>query len=58
MEIVKVIGIGFITLIVTIILKEYKKDFAIFAVLIGGALIIYFSMDKLIRNYQFYKRIS
>ncbi len=47
MEIVKIIGIGFITLIVTIILKQYKKEYAIFPVLIGGAIIIFFSMHMI-----------
>ena len=51
MDIIKIIGIGFITLIVTIILKEYRRDFAIYAILIGGALILYFCMDTLRRNY-------
>ena len=55
MEIVKIIGVGFITLIITIILKEYRKDFAIFAVLIGGAIILYFSFNTLNRNNKFYK---
>ena len=45
MDIVKVIGIGFLTLIITIILKEYKKEYAIYAVLIGGLIIIFYSMD-------------
>ena len=39
MEVIKIIGVGFITLIITILLKEYRKDFAIFAVLIAGAII-------------------
>lgn len=47
MEIIKIIGVGFITLIITIILKEYRRDFAIFSVLIGGAIILYFSFDML-----------
>ena len=50
MEIIKIIGIGIITLIITIILKEYRKDFAIFSVLIGGALILYYSLGTLKRN--------
>ena len=49
MEIIKIIGVGFITLIVTIMLKEYRKDFAIFSVLIGGAIILYISLDTLTR---------
>ena len=46
-DIIKIIGIGFITLIVTLILKEYKKDFAIYASLIGGMLIIFLMIDYL-----------
>lgn len=46
-DIIKIIGIGFITLIVTLILKEYKRDFAIYASLIGGMLIIFLMIDYL-----------
>ncbi len=49
MEIIKIIGVGFITLIITIMLKEYRKEFALFAVLIGGAIILWISMDALKR---------
>ena len=34
-------------MIITIILKEYKRDFAIYAEIIGGAIILYFSIDYL-----------
>ena len=47
MDIVKIIGIGFITLFITILLKEYKKDFAIYAVLIGGVIILSYSFKYL-----------
>ena len=47
MDIVKIIGIAFITLIFTIILKEYRKDFAIYVVLVGGALILFYSMNTI-----------
>lgn len=47
MEIVKIIGIGFLTLIITIMLKEYKKEYAIYAVLIGGAIILFYSMGTI-----------
>ena len=46
-DIIKIIGIGFVTLIVTLILKEYKKDFAIYASLIGGMLIIFLMINYL-----------
>ena len=43
MEVIKIIGIGFLTLMVTIILKENKKEYAIYSVLIGGAIILLYS---------------
>ena len=45
MEIIKIIGVGLITLVVTIILKEYRKELAIYPVLIGGIIILFFSLD-------------
>lgn len=47
MNIVKIIGIGFITLIITIMLREYKREYAFFASLIGGILIILMSIESL-----------
>ena len=44
-DIIKIIGIGFISLIIIVILKEYKRDFAVYAELIGGAIILYFCID-------------
>lgn len=46
-DIIKIIGIGFVTLIITIMLKEYRKDFAIYASLIGGMLIVFLMIDYL-----------
>ena len=40
MDVIKIIGVGIITLIITIILKEYKKEYYIYAILIGGAIIL------------------
>lgn len=47
MEIVKIIGIGLISLIIIIILKQYKPDFAIYISILAGAIILLFVMDKL-----------
>lgn len=58
MEIIKIIGIGFLTLITTIILKEYRKEYAIYAVLIGGAIIIFYSMDTISSIINFINGIS
>lgn len=46
-DILKIVGTGFISLIIVVILKEYKKDFAIYAELVGGAILLYFSIDYL-----------
>lgn len=58
MEIIKIIGIGFLTLIITIILKEYRKDYAIFAVIIGGSIILFFSIDILENIIYFIDKLS
>lgn len=47
MEIIKIIGIGLISLIIIIILKQYKPDFAIYISILAGAIIILLVMDKL-----------
>lgn len=47
MEIVKVIGVGLTALILIIILKQYKPEFAIYASLIAGAIILFMVMGKL-----------
>lgn len=46
MEIIKIIGIGLIALIVIIILRQYRPEFAVYASLIAGALILLLAMDK------------
>jgi len=40
LDIVKIIGIGLISLIIIIILKQYKPEFAIYVSLLAGILII------------------
>ncbi len=47
MEMVKIIGVGFLGLITTVILKEYKKEYAIYASLICGSLILLYSMGTI-----------
>lgn len=47
MEIIKIIGIGLLSLIVIIILKQYRPEFAVYASLIAGSLILLIAMDKL-----------
>lgn len=47
MEIVKIIGIAFLALIIVIILKQYKPEFAIYASILAGSVILFISMGKL-----------
>ena len=47
MDVIKIIGIGLLTLIIIIILKQYKPEFVIYVSLIAGALILFLVMDKL-----------
>ena len=47
MEIIKIIGIGLIALIIIILLKQYKPEFAVYVSLIAGALILILAIDKL-----------
>jgi len=57
-DIVKIIGTGFISLIVIVILKEHKKDFAVYAELIGGAIILVILIDYLKDIVDFVKGLS
>lgn len=47
MEIIKIIGIGLISLIIIIIIKQYRPEFAIYISIVAGILIITISLDKL-----------
>lgn len=47
MEIIKIIGIAFIALIIIIMLKQYRPEYAIFISILTGILILFFVMDRL-----------
>lgn len=49
MEIIKIIGIGLVSLIIVILLKQYKPEFAIYISLLTGVLILVLVADKLTR---------
>ncbi len=55
MDIVKIIGIGIISLIIIILLKQHKPEFAIYVSIIAGILILVLVMDKLLRDCKFNK---
>ena len=47
MDIVKIIGVGLISLIIIIIVRQYKPEFTLYVSLLAGAIILVFIMDKL-----------
>ena len=47
MDIIKIIGIGLISLILIIILRQYKPEFVIYVSLIAGALILTLVFSKI-----------
>lgn len=47
MEILKIIGIALIAVIIIILLKQYRPEFAIYISLLTGVLILMLVMDKL-----------
>ena len=47
MEVVKIIGIALIALIIIILLKQYRPEFAIYISLLTGVLILVLVMDRL-----------
>lgn len=47
MEVIKIIGIGLIALIIIILLKQYKPEFAIYISLLTGVLILLLVVNEL-----------
>lgn len=46
-EVIKIIGIGIIGLILIIVIKQYRAEFAIYISLITGALILLMALDEI-----------
>lgn len=47
MDIIKILGIGLISLAIIIIIKQYKPEFAVYISLVAGVLITLLIVDKL-----------
>ena len=47
MEVIKIIGIALIALIIIILLKQYRPEFAVYISLLTGVLILVLVMDQL-----------
>lgn len=46
-EIMKIIGIGLIALVIIIVLKQYKPEYAIYVSMVAGILILFLVMEKI-----------
>ena len=46
-EVIKIIGIGLISLIIIIIIKQYKPEFAVYISIIAGVIIISLTLKRL-----------
>ena len=57
-EIIKIIGIGLIALVIIIILKQYRPEFAIYVSIIVGVLILALTMRKITGVINLLKSIS
>lgn len=57
-EIIKIIGIGLLALVIAIILKQYRPEFAIYVSMIAGVFILVLIMDKFTGIINLLKSIS
>lgn len=57
-EIIKIIGIGLLALVIAIILKQYRPEFAIYVSMIAGVLILVLIMQKFTGIINLLKSIS
>ena len=58
MEIIKIIGIGLCALIIIIVLKQYKPEFAIYISILAGAIILAMSVANISGVINIMKDIS
>ena len=56
-DIIKIIGLSLITLVLIIIVKQYRPEFAIYISIIAGILITFFSLDKISEIVNLLKQI-
>ena len=56
-EVIKIVGIGLIALILIIIIKQYRPEFAIYISIISGIIIFFCAIDKLTNIIDLLKQI-
>ena len=57
-SVIKIIAIGLISLILIIIIKQYRPEFALYISLIAGVLIFTIAMDKFVNIINLLKEIG
>ena len=58
MDIIKIIGIGLISLIAIIVIRQYKPEFAVYITLTASVLILTLAFDKLFDIVNLLKNIA
>lgn len=58
MEIIKIIGIGLISVVIILVLKQYKPEFAIYVSLIAGVIILLMALTQISGIINLLKDIS
>lgn len=58
MEFIKILGIGLTALFLIVILKQYKKEYAIYISIIAGILIFFLISDKLFSIIELINNLS
>lgn len=58
MDIIKIIGIAFVSIIIIVILKQYRPEFAIYASILAGVLILTLASNTLSGIIDMIKSIS
>ena len=57
-EIIKIVGIGLIALVIALIIKQYRPEYAIYVSIVAGILILVFTMSKITGIINLLKSIS
>ena len=57
-DIIKIISIGLVALVMIVVIKQYRPEFAIYISLLTGIIILLFTMDKLTGIIDLIKSIS
>lgn len=47
MDIIKIVGVGLVALIIIMVIKQYKPEFAVYISIMTGIIIIFLVIDKL-----------